>query len=205
MNWLAHIFLSKSNIDYQLGNLLADPCKGWAFDGASEDFKQGMKMHMFIDTYTDHHSHFLMSKSRLNKRGHLKGVVIDLTYDLVLTQNWQQYAHSNLNDFLDTFYTQAQKAITMYPPELKRFVEKLIESDHLRNYKNLDDLAHTFGRVDTRLSQKVLKKETTLSYLPMVEENMAAISEDFKCFFPELLASVNAKLEKQNNQHWHDV
>ncbi len=205
MNWLAHIFLSQSNIDYQLGNLLADPCKGRAFNGASDDFKQGMKMHLFIDTFTDQHPDFLMSKSRLNKKGHLKGVVIDLTYDLVLTQNWQQYANSNLNDFLDTFYAQGMQAIKTYPPELKTFVEKLIKSDHLRNYKNFNDLAHTFSRVDKRLSQKVLKKEATVDYLHMVEQNIEAISEDFQCFFPELLSSVSARLDKQPLQHWHMV
>jgi acyl carrier protein phosphodiesterase len=28
MNWLAHVFLSEENVDFQIGNFLADPMKG---------------------------------------------------------------------------------------------------------------------------------------------------------------------------------
>ncbi len=36
MNWLAHIFLSENHIEHQLGNLLTDPLKGKAWEGASD-------------------------------------------------------------------------------------------------------------------------------------------------------------------------
>ena len=35
MNWLAHVFLSENNIEHQLGNLLADPLKGRAWEEAT--------------------------------------------------------------------------------------------------------------------------------------------------------------------------
>ena len=202
MNWLAHIFLSEQDIDHQLGNLLADPCKGRAFVGASQAFKEGMKMHMSIDAFTDSHPDFLMSKSRLNKKGHLKGVVIDLTYDVFLTQYWHEYANISLDEFLDEFYLQARQAMPSYPQELSDFVEKLIQVDHLRNYRNLTDLEFTFSRVDKRLSQNVLKRESTSQYLPLIEANLPLLAADFKRFFPDLLAHVKAKSQVRNLGHW---
>jgi len=202
MNWLAHIFLSEQNIHYQLGNLLADPCKGRAFPGASAAFKQGMKMHVDIDAFTDSHPDFLTSKSRLNKKGHLKGVVIDLTYDVFLTQYWHEYSNISLDEFLDGFYLEARQAMASYPKELSAFVEKLIQVDHLRNYRNLTDLEFTLSRVDKRLSANVLKRESTSDYLPLIEESFSLLAEDFKCFFPHLLEHVKAKSQLENLTHW---
>jgi len=202
MNWLAHIFLSEQNIHYQLGNLLADPCKGRAFPGASAAFKQGMKMHVDIDAFTDSHPDFLTSKSRLNKKGHLKGVVIDLTYDVFLTQYWHEYSNIGLDEFLDGFYLEARQAMASYPKELSAFVEKLIQVDHLRNYRNLTDLEFTLSRVDKRLSANVLKRESTSDYLPLIEESFSLLAEDFKCFFPHLLEHVKAKSQLENLTHW---
>ncbi len=202
MNWLAHIFLSEANIDFQLGNLLADPCKGKAWPGASLKLRQGLEMHKCIDTFTDKHPLFLKSKSRLGGQGHLKGVVVDLTYDLLLTQHWRQYAKIELDDFLGRFYAQAQGAVQLYPNDIAGFVRRLIQSDHLRNYRTLEDLETTFIRVDSRLSNRVLKKESTLKYLPWVEAEFKNLEQDFLQFFPELLAQVWAQCEASMLAHW---
>lgn len=42
MNWLAHVFLSEQNIDFQIGNFLADPLKGRLWEDATIDMKKGM-------------------------------------------------------------------------------------------------------------------------------------------------------------------
>jgi len=40
MNWLAHVFLSENHIEHQLGNLLTDPLKDKAWEGASDSFQR---------------------------------------------------------------------------------------------------------------------------------------------------------------------
>ncbi len=89
-----------------------------------------------------------------------------------------------------------------YPKELSAFVEKLIQVDHLRNYRNLTDLEFTFSRVDKRLSANVLKRECTSDYLPLIEENLPLLAADFKRFFPDLLQYVKAKSQVDNLTHW---
>ena len=87
MNWLAHIFLSEQNIDFQIGNYLADPLKGRVWEQASPNLKNGMHVHKIIDSYTDAHREFKRSKLRLGEKGLLKPIIIDLTYDYLLTKN----------------------------------------------------------------------------------------------------------------------
>ena len=72
MNWLAHIFLSEHNIDFQIGNYLADPLKAKAWMGANENIKDGMKIHKLIDSYTDKHPTFKQRKIDLEILAYLK-------------------------------------------------------------------------------------------------------------------------------------
>lgn len=91
MNWLAHVFLSEQNIDFQVGNFISDPLKGKAWENASEDIKKGMEVHKIIDSYTDSHTIFKQSKKRLKDKGLLKAVIVDFTYDYLLAKNWDKF------------------------------------------------------------------------------------------------------------------
>ena len=84
LNWLAHVFLSELNIDFQIGNFLADPLKGRVWENASDEIKKGMQTHKKIDSFTDSHEIISCSKKRLRERGLLKPVIVDLTYDYLL-------------------------------------------------------------------------------------------------------------------------
>jgi acyl carrier protein phosphodiesterase len=202
MNWLAHVFLSEQQIDHQLGNFLADFLKHKPWLDASSEFRAGLQMHMNIDSYTDSHPLFLTSKSRFGKQGHLKGVVVDLTYDLLLTKHWNTYSNIELNDFLDNFYRNAIKASEGFPDHAKGFVRQLIHADHLRHYQSLDHLQQTFKRVDKRLSERVLKKECTSDYLPTVTAQLKKMEQDFLGFFPDLLDHVRSRSNQDNLNHW---
>ncbi|MEH6347193.1 MAG: acyl carrier protein phosphodiesterase [Bermanella sp.] len=201
MNWLAHIFLSEYNIESQLGNLLNDACKGRAWPGASNQLKQGMQIHQQVDAFTDAHENFKKSKLLLG-RGHLRGVVVDLSFDLLLTRHWHRYSLVDRNVFLDDFYRQSKQAIKPYPAGVQRFVNGLIQSDHLRNYQSLDDLEKTFARVDKRLSARLLKKESTHMYFPLVKKEINALEQNFLSFFPELLTHVKSSSNPDQLTHW---
>jgi acyl carrier protein phosphodiesterase len=78
MNWLAHILVSEHSVDYQLGNLLADPLKGRVWPEASDAVRMGFEMHKRIDCFTDQHPIFIRSKHRLGPTGFLRAAVIDM-------------------------------------------------------------------------------------------------------------------------------
>ena len=202
MNWLAHIFLSEQKIDFQIGNYLADPLKGKLWDSASDDMKKGVQTHMMIDSFTDSHQTVSKSKSRLREKGLLKSVIIDLTYDHLLTKNWEQFSSIPLRDFLDTFNKQAIKRSKDLPNNASHLVTHLAENDRLNRYHSLEQLKKSFKRIDTRLSERLLARESAISYIDAVSDNIKHLENDFMVFFPELCNLIKSNLEKKCISHW---
>ena len=187
MNWLAHILLSKKEIEYQLGNLLADPLKGKSWEGASPSFMEGLAMHKAIDRFTDTHPIVSRSKRRLGAKGHLKGVVIDILYDHFLAAGWADYVDISLSDFLETFYSNAAAAVQVYPDEPKAFVEALVLSDILAKYAGFDGFISTLQRLDKRFSARIRAREFAESHVCAVAAEYEHLKKDFAEFFPELI------------------
>ena len=202
MNWLAHILLSENSIDYQLGNLLADPLKGKAWDGASEQLLAGYRMHSSIDVFTDSNAYVRQSKSRLGESGYLKGVVIDIAYDYLLIKNWKRYSKVSFDKFVSTFYRRADGAIASYPDHARAFVKRIIDSEILTSYGSFNGLETAFQRIDVRLSERVAARESAVAYLPVLQQRIDAIGEDFSQFFPQLVAHFKSKAGAPFEHHW---
>jgi len=202
MNWLAHVFLSENHIDHQLGNLLADPLKGRAFEGATPMFKKGLQTHLLIDTFTDQHPLVKQSKRRLKERKYLKSVVIDIVYDHLLTKHWTTFSSSDFKEFTAEFRTKAPLQIDGYPEKAKTIINRVVEIKLLSSYSDLEGLGEGFKRIDKRLSERVLAKETTFGYLPLVADEMENLEEDFLVFFPELMRYVKKNLDDDYLMHW---
>ena len=147
MNWLAHIFLSTNNIQFQLGNLLADKCKGKPWEGSSITVQHGFAMHKRIDSFTDSHQIVSLSKSRLGEKGYLKAVVMDMVYDYLLINNWQHFSKIKLEGFIENFNQKALNEINNYPYEVRKFVSNIITSKILSSYGSLSGLELAFQRI----------------------------------------------------------
>jgi acyl carrier protein phosphodiesterase len=187
MNWLAHTLLSKKNIDYQLGNVLADPLRGAAWVGSSQSLREGMKMHRAIDKFTDKHPILSNSKSKLGADGHLKGVVLDLLYDHFLSQSWEQFSTVELNDYLLAFNQQALVSSRQFPSKAKTIVGSMATTNLLGKYQAFDGLIQALERIDLRLSARTHAKETASQYIPVLEQQYDHLKADFDVFFPELV------------------
>lgn len=202
MNYLAHILLSKSTIDYQLGNLLADPLKGKRWEGASDEHYAGMRMHAAIDVFTDANKTISLSKSRLRKKGYLKGVVIDMTYDYFLSKHWNKYVAQDLKGFVNDFNQNTLFELDDLPDKASSFINPILSNNVLGSYKEFSGLEIAFNRIDKRLSPKILAKETTTSYIHNILENYDSIEQDFLEFFPLLIEMFINKSGAQSNEHF---
>ncbi|MGH1484933.1 MAG: ACP phosphodiesterase [Cellvibrionaceae bacterium] len=202
MNWLAHILLSKKSIDYQLGNILADPLKGKCWPDAHPSVKEGFAMHRRIDAFTDTNEYFLKSKSRLGKKGYLKGVIVDMIYDHLLLKHWDEFSAIDINTFINQFYHHATQTIIHYPDEAQHFIERIIQSKVLTSYATVEGLALSFQRIDYRLSKRILAKESASDYTSVIEGNMLLIEEDFIQFFPQMIAFFKYNSQGGTEEYW---
>mgnify|MGYP003387006296 CR=1 FL=1 len=202
MNWLAHAFLSEEHIDFKIGNILADPLKAKTWENASKQVKNGMKTHILIDSFTDKHEIVKASKKRLREKGLLKPVIIDLTYDYLLTKNWHLYSNISLKEFTDNFYNKAEKSLEYLPNRPNEIVMNLINKDLLNKYHTLEQLNTSFKRMDLRLSKRLLKRETASGYFYDVHVNLKDIEKDFLEFFPLLCKHIKKDLDSNKLNHW---
>jgi len=202
MNLLAHLFLSEQNVDFQMGNILADPLKGKLWDTASIELEKGMAVHKIIDAYTDSHNIVSKSKASLRKKGLLKAVVIDLTHDYFLTKNWDIFCNIPIKEFTHDFYAQARERAVHLSPKAQDFITNLVQRDTLNKYHDLKQLKTSFERLDMRLSPRLRERETASGYFEMVEKNILDLEKDFMEFFPDLCSCAKEHFSQGTFTHW---
>ena len=202
MNWLAHVFLSENHIEHQLGNLLTDPLKGKAWEGASTRIHAGIKMHMRIDSFTDTHPLVSQSKAILTPRGHLKGVVLDILYDHFLSLHWDRFCSIEREHFLDDFRFRALESIGGYPSEAQRVILRVVGNQQLSSYLHMDGVVDAFQRLDNRLSERARSKDNCTRYIPLIAQNREELEANFLCFFPELMEAVKNNCHRMDVVHW---
>ncbi len=202
MNWLAHVFLSENHIEHQLGNLLTDPLKGKAWEGASNRIYQGIEMHKRIDSFTDSHPLVSRSKKILTHRGHLKGVVLDVLYDHFLSLHWDKFCTIERENFLEVFREKALRDINCYPDRAQDIIRRVVGNRQLSSYAHMDGVVDAFRRIDARLSDRAKNKDTTTRYIPLIAKEREALEADFLDFFPELMQVVREGCVRSDVGHW---
>lgn len=202
MNWLAHVFLSENHIEYQLGNLLTDPLKGKVWTEASERFRHGVMMHKHIDSFTDTHPIVSKSKAILTPRGHLKGVVLDILYDHFLSVHWDSFCTVPREIFLEDFRYKALTAIESYPEKAQYVISRVVANRQLSSYEHMDGVVAALGRIDKRLSDRALSKDTATRYIPLIAKEKEVLEENFLIFFPELMRAVQKACHRDDVVHW---
>lgn len=201
MNYLAHTLLSKKDIDYQTANLLCDHIKGKTWNGCSQSHVDGMAMHRAIDRFTDEHPDVRKAKARLGS-GYLKGVVTDILFDHFLSRHWQRFVSISLNAFSEQFYHDAMQYHQRLSPQGIEFIERVIKYDFFHLYYSQQSLHKVYQKFDLRLSERLLRKERAVDYLPLIEQHYTTLESDFLRFFPKLIQFFIKKSQATSNEHY---
>src|SRR6478609_22744 len=118
MNFLAHIFLSNDQDEIIIGNFIADAVKGNNYKIYSEEVQKGILLHRQIDYFTDTHSVFIQSRTRLREEfGKYAGVVGDIFYDHFLAANWTQFHPTPLDLYSKEIYSLIEQNWSILPPK----------------------------------------------------------------------------------------
>lgn len=184
MNYLAHIYLSFDNIELTVGNFIADHIKGNKIDRFSEPVQQGIRLHRWIDTFTDAHPIHKRSSRRLHaSQGHYSRVAVDLIYDHFLSLHWNEYTRESLEQFVQRFYAVIQDYPGDLPEETLRIIPVMVERNWLMQYRELENLNQSFYGLYMRTRKRSSLNTAVADFIPHYKE----FEEDFREFFPELL------------------
>jgi acyl carrier protein phosphodiesterase len=187
MNWLAHILLSKPNVENRLGNLLGDLVKGKDIEKLNYNLRQGIDRHYAIDKFTDSHAIVKNSKRRISKDyGRFAGILIDVFYDHFLAKNWKLYSSTILSDFTTDIYNSFQSYQGEIPQSARQIIQQMIEEDWLTNYQHFDGVVNALKRIDERIQSRMANQVSLVYAMPILEQEYINLEQDFRFFFPEL-------------------
>ncbi|WP_339627399.1 ACP phosphodiesterase [uncultured Maribacter sp.] len=184
MNFLAHIYLSFNDKEITIGNFIADSIRGNKFDHLPKRVQKGIKLHRFIDTYTDTHDIPKISSKRLHANySHYSRVIVDIYYDHFLAKNWSKYSDIPLNVFVDDFYDLLEDNYEILPDGVKRMMPYMIADNWIFNYSKMDGIARVLNGMNRRTENKSKMNFAILD----LEQHYDAFEEEFTDFFEELI------------------
>jgi acyl carrier protein phosphodiesterase len=157
MNFLAHLALSGNREGIVMGNYTGDFIKGKISpertNSWSEEYRVGVELHRYIDSYTDTHPTVLRAK-RVLARAHPKvaGVALDIYYDYFLALHFQKYYEEELPDFVRKSYGLILRNRELIPAAMLPMAEAMIRHDWLLHYKTIPGIRRSFEGLANRFT-----------------------------------------------------
>ena len=106
MNFLAHAYLSFSEKEILVGNMISDFVKGKAQYDFIPGIRKGIQLHRLIDDYTDTHATIKEAKEIFRPDYRLYSApIIDILFDHFLANDETIFADTGLKDFTQTIYS----------------------------------------------------------------------------------------------------
>ncbi|MCE7064742.1 ACP phosphodiesterase [Dyadobacter sp. CY326] len=187
MNFLAHILLSGNKEGVIMGNYVGDFVKGRLTDERTADwdadYVTGLKLHRFIDFFTDHHDvvREATHKAALSQ-GKLSGIVMDIYFDYFLAKYFDNFSSQPLAAYARNMYALIERNARFVTKEMAPMVESMIRQDWLTTYASLEGVDLTFHRLSRRAPYLAPLRNAMLE----LRENEAFYHDKFSAFFPEL-------------------
>jgi acyl carrier protein phosphodiesterase len=192
VNFLAHAFLARHDVDVMLGSLMGDFVKGPLAQQYPSAIRHGLVLHRRIDTFTDAHEIVARSRARIGpQRRRYAGILIDLFYDHFLALHWDDYSSEALDAFTGTVYRTLLARIPELPERLQRIAPNMARTDWLGSYRETQAIGYALERIGTRLS----RGNALLGSQEELDANYAGFEADFRAFFPEVMAFARANAD----------
>ncbi|MCF8327303.1 MAG: ACP phosphodiesterase [Bacteroidales bacterium] len=187
MNLLAHLYLSGKDPQVILGNFIADAVKGRQKHQYAPKIQEGIHLHHTIDTFTDEHPKIRHSTQLLRSKYHMyAGVIVDLTFDHFLANNWDRYTEMNMDSFINRSYELLLKNYLILPKRTRKFLPFMIMQNWLKNYIKLEGLHQSLSG----LSRRTTFDSGMEFAIEDIKHHYSEMQNDFLDFFPELIAFV---------------
>lgn len=160
MNYLAHIFLSGSDPEWQLGGFLGDFVKGplpealpdrqgnhWAPGVVS-----GIQLHRQLDAHVDSWPEYLACLDVLGSDyRRVGGIALDVFFDHLLVRHWSHFSDISLSDFNQAFYALCAQQQARLPASAARFIRRASANDLFQGYGREEMFLPVLERIDQRI------------------------------------------------------
>jgi acyl carrier protein phosphodiesterase len=189
MNYLAHFYLSGNNAALIVGNFIGDSIKGKQIELLPLEIANGVRLHRFIDSYTDNHPVVEQSKSRLRSSYRkYSGVIVDMFYDHLLAANWNNFSNIPLAVFAQNIYKELEQH-KQHMPEVahKLILPHMKQNNWLYSYSSIEGIQKALDGMSKRT---VFESNMQFAVNDLIIDYEQYNSE-FLEFIPDLIEAVN--------------
>lgn len=155
MNFLGHAFLARKNPELIAGNFAGDSYKGNLdkFDYLPKHILDGVRLHRFIDNFTDTSEHIKKAGKILQEKGITKIAFIatDILVDYYLAKNWAEYSEIKYDEFLDFTYNNTDPYLDFIEDEFDRMYVRLKKYGWMKDYESEDGMRKIFRQFSKRI------------------------------------------------------
>lgn len=135
------------------GNFAGDFYKGnlAKFDHLPQHILNGIKLHRFIDNFTDT-SPIIKEIGQIFKKNDIKKVAFiasDILLDHYLTKNWHAYSPESFKDFINLLYAETDTNLPFLTAEFCFLYNRLKENEWLFQYsteEGIEDILNQFAK-----------------------------------------------------------
>jgi len=193
MNWLAHLLLAENDAELSLGNLLGDLVKGEKRKTLNQKLQRGLECHQAIDIFTDQHSVVKHSKKLISPEyRRFAGILVDVFYDHILANNWDNYSEIPLIEFTTNAYSSWTTYLDDIPSYSQAVIHRMIAENWLYSYRRIEGIESTLARISSRLNRNRKKRHYDLtSTIKDLTTNYKFLESDFHRFFPQVKSHIN--------------
>jgi len=190
MNYLAHLHIAEHCDSNLLGNLLGDFVKGRLSDQYNDEIVQGIRLHRWVDAYTDKHhlmndakAHFSTSTRRFSP------IALDMFWDHCLAKHWNQFHTSSLSEFVNSAELLVRRDHSSNLPErYLRVTENMWNGRWLESYSDIDNIQYALQRMSSR-SERMKPLANCYETLDVSYKELEAV---FFELYPDVLAKAKA-------------
>lgn len=191
MNYLAHLHIAHHCNSSLLGNLLGDFVKGDPAKRYSRELASGIRLHRFVDSYTDQHALIRQAKSLFpSQQRRFAGIALDMFWDHCLSSQWRHYSESSLDEFIrfseqQVVDHQHQVMDELLPSNYLAVTSRMWQQNWLASYQHM----HVMQRALTNISQRRAKFDLLAECYTTLDEHYAQLTDIFKQLYPQVLAA----------------
>jgi acyl carrier protein phosphodiesterase len=196
VNFLAHcllpeLALPQTHPDLVAGGFFGDFVKGPVSDALPPHLAAGIRLHRRLDAYSNSHPAIRASCERFPAPlRRLAPVVVDVVADHLLARAWSCWYPVPLPVFSAAAYAAIEPHLRLLPEHGQRFYRYAQESDLFGRYADPDTLAGALESVARRLR----RPELGGGLVAAVHGAMPTLADDFRHYFPDLVAHTTAWL-----------
>lgn len=188
MNYLAHLHIADHTKTSFTGNFLGDFVKGDPEQQFPVDIVKGIRLHRYVDSFTDKHPLVLKAKQLFPKQlRRYAPIALDMFWDHCLARQWSDSHHLSLPRFcalaeLKIADETSDRHIVL-PERFQRVNGWVWKDKWLESYQKIENINYALQRMSMRSERMKPLAETG----EVLIENYAVLSDVFTPLYKDLL------------------